>query len=103
MLTWYAAVADNIDTKSKEIPGFRASDDTLPVSQALADEAQRRWVQLYPEDMVDDCTIIVVHLKPPKANTLGRAGRRRSSILIDNADHVRLEAGAKKTSEEKAE
>lgn len=96
-------LADNIDTKSKEIPGFRASDDTLPVSQALADEAQRRWVQLYPEDMVDDCTIIVVHLKPPKANTLGRAGRRRSSILIDNADHVRLEAGAKKTSEEKAE
>ena len=94
---------DQTSWSAREWMPFALQRLSVQLWTALADEAQRRWVQLYPEDMVDDCTIIVVHLKPPKANTLGRAGRRRSSILIDNADHVRLEAGAKKTSEEKAE
>ncbi|KAK3280234.1 hypothetical protein CYMTET_11918 [Cymbomonas tetramitiformis] len=78
-----------------ELPGHGKNPKYLTCSEAMAQEAQKRWVVVYNKEiMVDDCTVLFCWLDKNTSAEEGAEGPttpkkknvRRATVMIDQSD-----------------
>lgn len=70
--------------------GYLGGDEVLPTSQALAEEAQRRWITKYENKpvVVDDCGIVIAYINHESLDVLdsGSLPPERQFSMVDHRD-----------------